>query len=77
VRGELEICSNTTPNLLSAMKISNRRAGFTATELLVILAVLHQGNVAVADGSVHQFSQARLMDALGRTGQATNRLAVP
>jgi hypothetical protein len=38
---------------------------------------VHQGNVAVADGSVHQFSQTRLMDALGRTGQATNRLAVP
>jgi hypothetical protein len=38
---------------------------------------VHQGHVALADGSVHQFNQQRLMDALGRTGQATNRLAVP
>jgi hypothetical protein len=38
---------------------------------------VHQGNVALADGSVQQFNQQRLMDALGRTGQATNRLAMP
>ncbi len=36
-----------------------------------------QGNVALADGSVQQFNDERLTNALHRTGLATNRLAVP
>lgn len=37
----------------------------------------YQGNIGLADGSVQQFSAARLRDALGYTGVATNRLAIP
>ena len=37
----------------------------------------YQGNVGLADGSVQQFSAERLRAALGYTGVATNRLAVP
>ena len=36
-----------------------------------------QGNVALADGSVQQFSGPRLNQALRRSGIVTNRLAVP
>jgi prepilin-type N-terminal cleavage/methylation domain-containing protein len=36
-----------------------------------------QGNVALGDGSVQQFSEPRLADAVRGTGLATNRLAVP
>ena len=36
-----------------------------------------QGNVAMGDGSVQQFSPPRLVEALRRTGLPTNRLAVP
>jgi prepilin-type processing-associated H-X9-DG protein len=36
-----------------------------------------QGNVAMGDGSVQQFSGPRLTQALRGTGQTTNRLAVP
>ncbi|HEY4415543.1 MAG TPA: type II secretion system protein [Verrucomicrobiae bacterium] len=35
------------------------------------------GNIAFADGSVQQFSQAGLQQAVAQTGVATNRLAVP
>lgn len=37
----------------------------------------YQGNIGLADGSVQQFSAARLRDALGYTGVSTNRLAIP
>jgi prepilin-type processing-associated H-X9-DG protein len=37
----------------------------------------HQGNVALADGSVQGFSSARLRETLLHTGVATNRLAFP
>ncbi|MBE0545358.1 MAG: type II secretion system protein [Verrucomicrobia bacterium] len=37
----------------------------------------HQGNVALADGSVQGFSSGRLREALLNTGVATNRLAFP
>lgn len=36
-----------------------------------------QGNVALADGSVQQFSNAKFREALVNTGLATNRLAIP
>jgi len=35
------------------------------------------GNVVFADGSVWQFSAAKLREALAKTGVATNRLAIP
>ena len=35
------------------------------------------GNVAFADGSVRQFGNANLLEALANTGVATNRLAIP
>lgn len=38
---------------------------------------VNQGNIALADGSVQQFSAARLQDAIAYTGVATNRLAMP
>jgi prepilin-type processing-associated H-X9-DG protein len=38
---------------------------------------VNQGNIALADGSVQQFSAARLRDAIAYTGVATNRLAMP
>lgn len=37
----------------------------------------HQGNVALADGSVQGFSSSRLQEALAKTGVQTNRLALP
>jgi len=36
-----------------------------------------QGNIAVADGRVQQLSSSRLREAIGLTGAATNRLAMP
>jgi prepilin-type N-terminal cleavage/methylation domain-containing protein len=36
-----------------------------------------QGNVAVGDGSVHQYSTPRLKEALTRTDDVDNRLAIP
>jgi prepilin-type N-terminal cleavage/methylation domain-containing protein len=36
-----------------------------------------QGNIGLADGSVQQFSTARLQEALAATGDSTNRLAMP
>ena len=36
-----------------------------------------QGNVGMADGSVHQFGNTKLREALTLTGMATNRLAMP
>lgn len=36
-----------------------------------------QGNVAMGDGSVQQFSAPRLNEALTRSGLSVNRLAVP
>lgn len=36
-----------------------------------------QGNIGLADGSVQQFGPQKLRDALGYTGIATNRLAIP
>jgi len=38
---------------------------------------VYQGNIALADGSVQQFSAMRLQDALAYTGIGTNRLAIP
>jgi len=38
---------------------------------------VRQGNVGLADGSVQQFSRARLQEAIGCTGLVTNRLALP
>lgn len=35
------------------------------------------GNIGMADGSVQQFSSARLQAAIAVTGDATNRLAMP
>jgi prepilin-type processing-associated H-X9-DG protein len=36
-----------------------------------------QGNVALADGSVQQFSPERLTEALRNTGAVTNRILLP
>jgi prepilin-type processing-associated H-X9-DG protein len=36
-----------------------------------------QGNVAMGDGSVQQFSSARLKDALKNTDDAKNLIAFP
>jgi prepilin-type N-terminal cleavage/methylation domain-containing protein/prepilin-type processing-associated H-X9-DG protein len=36
-----------------------------------------QGNIGLADGSVQQFGALKLRNALGYTGVATNRLAIP
>jgi prepilin-type N-terminal cleavage/methylation domain-containing protein len=36
-----------------------------------------QGNAALTDGSVRQYSNARLREALAQTGVGTNRLAMP
>src|SRR5262245_32184805 len=38
---------------------------------------VYQGNIGLADGSVQQFSAAKLRDAVGYTGMVTNRLALP
>ena len=38
---------------------------------------VNQGNIGLADGSVQQFSAARLRDAIAYTGVPTNRLAMP
>jgi prepilin-type N-terminal cleavage/methylation domain-containing protein len=38
---------------------------------------VYQGNIGLSDGSVQQFSAARLRDALAYTGAVTNRLALP
>ena len=38
---------------------------------------VNQGNVALADGSVQQFSNLRLWQAFTNTGVATNRLIIP
>jgi prepilin-type N-terminal cleavage/methylation domain-containing protein/prepilin-type processing-associated H-X9-DG protein len=38
---------------------------------------VNQGNIALADGSVQQFGQTKLQIAIGYTGVATNRLAMP
>jgi prepilin-type N-terminal cleavage/methylation domain-containing protein/prepilin-type processing-associated H-X9-DG protein len=38
---------------------------------------VNQGNIGLADGSVQQFSEARLRDAIAYTGVVTNRLAMP
>jgi prepilin-type N-terminal cleavage/methylation domain-containing protein/prepilin-type processing-associated H-X9-DG protein len=38
---------------------------------------VNQGNIGLADGSVQQFSAARLRDAVAYTGMVTNRLALP
>jgi prepilin-type processing-associated H-X9-DG protein len=37
----------------------------------------NQGNVGLADGSVLQFTSARLQQALQKTGDSTNRIALP
>ena len=36
-----------------------------------------QGNIALADGSVQQFSTSRLAEALANTGSITNRILLP
>ncbi len=36
-----------------------------------------QGNIALTDGSVQQYSSAKLREAAACTGVATNRLAIP
>jgi prepilin-type processing-associated H-X9-DG protein len=38
---------------------------------------INQGNVGLADGSVQQFTSARLQQALQNTGDSTNRIALP
>lgn len=38
---------------------------------------VYQGNIALADGSVQQFSATKLRSALAHTGAATNRLVIP
>jgi prepilin-type N-terminal cleavage/methylation domain-containing protein/prepilin-type processing-associated H-X9-DG protein len=38
---------------------------------------VNQGNIGLADGSVQQFSAARLRNAVADTGMVTNRLALP
>ena len=38
---------------------------------------VYQGNMGLSDGSVQQFSAARLRDAIASTGVGTNRLALP
>jgi competence protein ComGC len=37
----------------------------------------NQGNVGLSDGSVQQFTSARLQQALQNTGDSTNRIALP
>lgn len=38
---------------------------------------VHYGNILLADGSVRQFSSAKLQQALAETGATTNRLLMP
>ena len=38
---------------------------------------VNQGNIALADGSVQQFNNLRLWQAMTNTGIATNRLLIP
>jgi prepilin-type processing-associated H-X9-DG protein len=38
---------------------------------------MRQGNVGLADGSVQQFSNRKLVDGLRHTGEVTNRLMLP
>ncbi len=38
---------------------------------------VYQGNIGLSDGSVQQFSAARLRDSVAYTGMVTNRLALP
>jgi prepilin-type processing-associated H-X9-DG protein len=57
------------PGLLNLW--TNSAVGWTAERHV------RQGNVALADGSVYQFSNARFREELVNTGVATNRLAIP
>lgn len=58
-----------SPGLLNLR--TNIAVGWTAARHV------RQGNVALADGSVQQYSSTKLREALARTGVATNRLAIP
>ncbi len=50
---------------------TNSAVGWTAARHV------RQGNIALADGSVQQYSNAKLREALASTGMATNRLVIP
>jgi len=50
---------------------TNSAVGWTAERHV------RRGNVALADGSVQQFTHAKLREALVNTGIATNRLLIP
>lgn len=66
----LEVDSKTvSPGLLNLW--TNSAAGWTAERHV------RRGNVAFADGSVQQYTNAGLREALVNTGVATNRLAIP
>jgi prepilin-type processing-associated H-X9-DG protein len=58
-----------SPGLLNLR--TNIAIGWTAARHV------RQGNIALADGSVQQYSNAKLGQALVVTGVATNRLAIP
>lgn len=70
--GDRNVTTNARPMKPGLLALStNAIVGWTAE--------IHnlQGNVAMGDGSVQQFSSARLDQALLGTGLATNRLAMP
>jgi prepilin-type N-terminal cleavage/methylation domain-containing protein len=61
-------------------RASNRRfLDLTTNNPVGWTAELHQsqGNAGLADGSVQQFNNSRLREALANTGDSTNRLAMP
>jgi hypothetical protein len=66
-------------NMTNGDSVKRPFLNLTTNELAGWTDDLHvlQGNVGLADGSVQQFSKARLREAIGFTGMATNRLVMP
>ena len=66
-------------NLTNSLGQNRRLVDFPTNQPAGWTTALHnrQGNIGLADGSVQQFSCARLQPALIETGVATNRLAFP
>jgi prepilin-type N-terminal cleavage/methylation domain-containing protein/prepilin-type processing-associated H-X9-DG protein len=70
--------ANTTQSIITAMGTNHVSSGTTQTGAYYTNTMHNlQGNVAMGDGSVQQFSSSRLKEALKNTDDAVNRLSFP
>ena len=69
--GDRNITNGVAPNGGILDLVPSRPAGWTHE------IHLHQGNVVLVDGSVHQLNDSRLRETLSNSGDSTNRILLP